>query len=114
MDDRKKRIVIESLKEGLDFGDVPGQSLSDIDDVLLNQLSSEESQSLVDSWFLAFSSRIRRQLMQAEKSHEVAALKASIDSAEVAAKMMGHKLNQNNKQKASKSITMKFVSTNRT
>ncbi len=111
MDNRKKQIIIESLREGLDFGEVPGATRTDIDDVLFKEMEAEDSKSLIDSWFIAYSSRMRSELRDCEKPHEVAAIKASIDSAEVAAKMYGDKLNQSSKQKASKSITMSFVKT---
>jgi hypothetical protein len=54
---------------------------------------------------------MRQELRMCEKPHEVSAIKTSIDSAEVTAKMYGDKLNQSSKQKASKSITMSFVKT---
>ena len=114
MDNRKKQIIIESLREGLDFGEVPGATRTDIDDVLFKELESEESKSLIDSWYIAYSSRMRHDLRGCEKAHEVSAIKTSIDSAEVTAKMYGDKLNQSSKQKASKSITMSFVKTVRT
>lgn len=113
MENRKKKIIIESLREGLDFGEVPGATRTDIDDVLFKEMEAEESKSLIDSWYIAFSSRMRQDLRMAEKPHEVAAIKAAIDSAEVAARMYGDKLRQSGKQKASKSITMTFVKTER-
>jgi hypothetical protein len=111
MDNRKKQIIIESLREGLDFGEVPGATRTDIDDVLFKEMEVEDSKSLIDSWYIAFSSRMRQDLRLAEKPHEVAAIKASIDSAETAAKMYGDKLNQSSKKKASGSVTMSFIKT---